>query len=92
MSKSNSFIGSWHTISQEDQCDLRGEGGNNCLGGGAVAGDAAWDPHAGLRVRIGPLSLLRFLSFLPDGDAAQPLVEITRLFADRYHALNGNPY
>lgn len=75
------FAGSWHPISDEDRCDLRGEGGNNCLGEGAIAGDAAWDPHAGLRVRLGPLSLLRFLSFLPGGDAAQPLAEITRLFA-----------
>jgi type VI secretion system protein ImpH len=75
------FVGCWHNIADEDRCDLQGEGGNNCLGLGAIAGDAAWDPHAGLRIRLGPLSLLRFLSFLPGGDAAQPLVEITRLFA-----------
>lgn len=75
------FIGSWHPVADEDRCDLRGSGDNNRLGGGAIAGDAAWDPHAGLRLRLGPLSLLRFLAFLPDGDAAQPLLEITRLFA-----------
>jgi type VI secretion system protein ImpH len=85
------FVGAWHSIEDDDRCDLRGSGLNNQLGLGAIAGDAAWDPQAGIRLRIGPLSLLRFLAFLPDGDAAKPLEQITRLLTGQVPKVEWQP-
>ncbi|MEP7351885.1 MAG: type VI secretion system baseplate subunit TssG [Acidobacteriota bacterium] len=85
------MVGSWHIIQEDDQCDLGGEGIRNQLGEGAVAGDAVWDPQAGIRIHIGPLPLLRFLSFLPGGDATGPLRDITRLYAGIVPIIEWNP-
>ena len=51
------------------------------LGGGAVVGDEVWDPQAGLRVVLGPLSLAQYREFLPVGSAYQPLKTLVRFFA-----------
>jgi type VI secretion system protein ImpH len=75
------FVGAWYPLKEEDQCDLAAEGMNNQLGQGAIAGDAVWDPQARFRVRLGPLSLVKFLSFLPDGRAVQELRDIVRFYA-----------
>jgi type VI secretion system protein ImpH len=90
--------GAWYRIEEDDQCDLSGEGLRNQLGLGAVAGDATWDPQAGIRLRLGPMPLMRFLSFLPDadpdspfGDATIPLREITRLFAGNVVSVDWQP-
>ncbi len=85
------MVGSWHRIQEEDQCDLGGEGIRNQLGEGAVAGDAAWDPQAGIRIHIGPLPLLRFLSFLPGGDATSALCHITRMYTGLVPVIEWNP-
>jgi len=75
------FRGAWYKLAEEDQCDLSGHGLNNQLGGGAIAGDAVWDPQAGFRVRLGPLKFDRFLSFLPDGRAVRELNDLLRFYA-----------
>jgi type VI secretion system protein ImpH len=48
---------------------------------GAVVGDEIWEPQARVRIVIGPLSLDRYLDFLPTGTAFAPLRAITRLFS-----------
>jgi len=74
------FVGSWYRLSEEDQCDLAGSGMNNQLGEGAVAGDSVWDPQAGFRVRVGPISLERYIAFLPDGNAMRELEALVRFY------------
>jgi type VI secretion system protein ImpH len=53
---------------------------NNQLGEGAIAGDAVWDPQGCFRVRLGPLKLVQFLAFLPDGQAIQELRDLVRFY------------
>jgi type VI secretion system protein ImpH len=74
------FVGAWYTLKEEDQCDLSGEGLSNELGQGAIAGDAVWDPQASFRVRLGPLPLTRFLSFLPGAKAVNELQDLARFY------------
>ncbi len=74
------FQGSWYALGADDQCDLAGEGMNNQLGEGAIAGDAVWDPQARFRVRVGPMPLGRFLAFLPDGKPVRELEDIVRFY------------
>jgi len=74
------FVGDWYRLSEDDQCDLSGSGLSNQLDGGAIAGDAVWDPQARFRVRLGPLTLDRFLAFLPDGQAVTELRDLVRFY------------
>ena len=46
-----------------------------------MVGDEIWEPQARARIVIGPLTLSRYLDFLPTGTAFQPLRAITRLFS-----------
>jgi type VI secretion system protein ImpH len=75
------FMGAWYPLSEDDQCDMSGAGLSNQLGLGAIAGDAVWDPQARFRVRVGPLTLQRYLAFLPDGRAVDELNDLVRFFA-----------
>jgi len=52
------------------------------VGRGAVVGDAVWDRQGRALIRIGPLSLERYLEFLPDGSAYPALRAITRFFSN----------
>jgi type VI secretion system protein ImpH len=74
------FVGAWYNLSEDDQSDLTAEDMSNQLGKGAIAGDAVWDPQARFRVRLGPLTLARFLAFLPDGDAVKELLDLVRFY------------
>lgn len=74
------FQGAWYTLSPEDQCNLTGDGINNQLGEGAIAGDAVWDPQALFRVRLGPLPLARYAAFLPDGTALNEFRDLVRFY------------
>jgi len=73
-------VGAWYALKEEDQCDLAGEGLSNELGQSAIAGDAVWDPQAGFRVRLGPLPLTRFVSFLPESKAVSELYDLVRFY------------
>jgi type VI secretion system protein ImpH len=75
------FIGAWLELS-EDQWTRIGarQGRNNVLGDGAILGRRVWDQHAGVTIRLGPLYLDTFESFLPDGSAYQSLRDLTRFY------------
>jgi type VI secretion system protein ImpH len=60
------FQGQWLQIDRENQSQLGTLGGNNELGVNVVAGERVWDIRSKIRIRIGPLNLERFASFLPD--------------------------
>jgi type VI secretion system protein ImpH len=74
------FVGAWHTLKEEHQSDLATGGMNNCLAGGAIAGESVWDPQAGFRVRLGPLRLEEYLEFLPGKTAALKLQDLVRFY------------
>src|SRR5262249_52992792 len=74
------FVGAWYRLREEDQCELAAQSLNNQLGEGAIAGVAVWDPQARFRVLLGPLTVVKFLAFLPDGRAVKELRDLVRLY------------
>lgn len=74
------FQGRWFPLDETSRSFLRRDGVHNQLGVGAIAGDAVWNQQARFRVQVGPISLDRFLDFLPDGNAFAELAELTRYF------------
>ena len=77
------FAGGWYHLDPEAQCSLsEGSRESEELGFGAVVGDAVWNQQSKVRVILGPLSLERYVDFLPDGDAWQPLQAWVRFFSN----------
>lgn len=75
------FRGSWWFLSKADRCYLDKGGLHNQLGDGAILGDAIWDQQSRFQIRIGPLTMNQFRSFLPDGRATEALSTLTRFYA-----------
>jgi len=76
------FVGAWYRLEENAQCCFeQGPAESRQLGVGAVVGDEIWEPQARVRIVIGPLTLSRYLDFLPTGTAYAPLRAITRLFS-----------
>ena len=64
------FVGAWQGLRESDLCRFdRGLGISEQLGGGAIVGDEIWNQQTSARVKLGPLSLTRYLDFLPSGTA-----------------------
>ena len=77
------FAGGWYSLGESDQCSFEGSNSySEQLGVGAVVGDEVWDQSARVRIKIGPLSLERYVEFLPTGSAFKPLQELTRFFSN----------
>lgn len=74
------FRGKWFPLDESSLSYLQQEGLHNQLGVGAIAGDAVWNQQARFRIRVGPISLERFMDFLPDGKAFAELLELARYF------------
>ncbi len=73
------FVGQWLSIDRESQTSL---GLANCgLGTDAILGSRLWDQQAKFRLRFGPLTLAQLSSFLPNGSAHQPAVDLVRFLA-----------
>jgi type VI secretion system protein ImpH len=60
------FQGQWLQLDRANQSQLGTLGGNNELGVNVVVGERVWDIRSKIRIRIGPVNLERFSSFLPD--------------------------
>ena len=75
------FVGEWRHVDGGGQSSLGAEGEAGRLGAGVI-GDAAWDPEARVRLRIGPLTYEQFQSFLPGGEAHGPLQTLVRFYAN----------
>ena len=76
------FIGAWYALAHDNQCSFENtETISEQLGVGAVVGDEIWNQNAGVRLRLGPLTLRQYVDFLPEGSAFEPLRALTRLFA-----------
>jgi type VI secretion system protein ImpH len=77
------FVGAWDEIDDDDLTALGARlGRNNVLGRTALAGRRLWNQAARFEVRLGPLGLGRFRSFLPAAtDAYAPLMSLVRFYA-----------
>jgi len=74
------FRGEWHSIEEDDTTAIGESGRNQLLGRGAVLGGHVWDEAAGIEVRLGPLKLYQFRSFLPNGRAFRALAAAIRFY------------
>jgi len=76
------FIGAWRRLRRADQSKLEDwDDPAGRLGMGSVVGDEIWDRQFRVRISIGPVSLERYLDFLPGGSAHEPLRAIARFFS-----------
>lgn len=76
------FVGAWYPIEADSQCCLgSGAACSEQLGVGVVVGSEIWDQQARVRIRLGPLALDEYRSFLPGGDAHEELRALARFFA-----------
>jgi type VI secretion system protein ImpH len=77
------FVGAWYRLAANNLCrmDERPDYSEQ-VGLGAVVGDEMWDMHSRARIRIGPLGMERYLEFLPNGSAFQPLKALTRFYSN----------
>lgn len=76
------FVGSWRALDEDSQCQF-GEmpSYSQQLGLGVVVGDEVWDQQSGVRIRLGPLTIAQYLSFLPNGKAHQPLRSLVQFYS-----------
>lgn len=64
------FAGKWHKLDKKDQSRIADANTvGEMLDFGVVLGDEIWNQQSGVRVRIGPLPLARYLDLLPTGKA-----------------------
>ncbi len=76
------FVGVWRALDPANQCRMEASVAySDQLGLGAVAGAEIWDQQSRARIRLGPLTAAQYLSFLPNGDAWEPLRAITTFFS-----------
>lgn len=74
------FTARWLELPERDRTCLGARTSQAALGGGAVLGKRVWDRQHSIRVRIGPLDLARYESFLPGGNAIERLVAWLRTY------------
>lgn len=73
------FVARWLDIQAPQRTRL---GTQFCtLGGDAVAGARVWDCSTCFRIYVGPLTLARYRSFLPHGEAYAQLADLVSLYA-----------
>jgi len=53
------------------------------LGFGAVVGDEIWDQQSRVRIQIGPLTLERYMEFLPGGEAYRHVRALAGFFTGK---------
>jgi type VI secretion system protein ImpH len=76
------FTGAWFRLDRPSQCWLEeNRTASERLGFGVVVGDEVWDEQSRVRICLGPLSLPRYLEFLPTGSASRALRAITKFFS-----------
>ncbi len=70
------FVGEWLKLG--DNVTRLGSA-NSQLGLSTIAGNKVWSDQSKFSVRIGPMNLKKFTTFVPMGSAFKPLTEIVRL-------------
>ena len=72
------FVGAWLPLGARERTCLGGS--NAVLGDGVVLGASVWDRQHKIRVRLGPLSLTQYETFLPGGTNLHKLVDSIRTY------------
>jgi type VI secretion system protein ImpH len=72
------FVGHWLELGAGERTYLGREGAR--LGSGAVLGQSVWDRQSKFRVRVGPLDLNQYESFLPGREPLTEMVDWVRLY------------
>jgi type VI secretion system protein ImpH len=72
------FVAHWLTIPRRDRFVLGSQGSLGRLGESAVLGERVWQRQDKFQVRLGPMSLEEYESFLPTGTAYKALVAAVR--------------
>jgi type VI secretion system protein ImpH len=81
--KIEQFAGAWYRLDPTARCCFSdGTSDSECLGLGAVVGDEVWSQQSKIRIVLGPLSLEKYLEFLPDGSNWEPLRSWVRFFSN----------
>jgi type VI secretion system protein ImpH len=81
--KVEQFSGAWYRLDPVAQCRFsEGNSDSECLGLGTVVGDEIWNQQSKIRIILGPLSLEKYLEFLPDGSNWEPLRSWIRFFSN----------
>ncbi len=76
------FVGAWYRLDESTQfCMEDGRDYSEQLGVGAVVGDEVWDTQGRARVKIGPVSIGRYMDFLPSGGAYASLRTMLEFYA-----------
>ncbi len=78
------FVGHWMKIPRRDRTRLGVA--RHCLGRDAVVGRRVWDRQHKFRLRIGPMSLPRYVGLLPGGQAIGELEACVRNYAGLEYA------
>jgi type VI secretion system protein ImpH len=77
------FSGGWYRLDPAARCCFaEGISDSECLGIGTVVGDEVWNQQSKLRIILGPLSLEKYLEFLPDGSNWEPLRSWIKFFSN----------
>lgn len=77
------FTGAWYRLDRDSLCWMEEDDRESQrLGRGAVVGDEIWDQQSRVRIKVGPLTLSQYCSFLPDGTAFEPLKAILKFFSN----------
>jgi type VI secretion system protein ImpH len=72
------FVGHWLSLSAGERTSLSSD--RAALGSGAVLGSRVWDRQNKFRIRLGPLTLDQYESFLPGGAPLRKLVDWVRMY------------
>lgn len=81
--KIRQFVGRWRKLDPGQWTVIGGPRRRNIrLGLNAVVGTRVWDKQSHIRVRLGPLTLKRYLAILPGTVAHAALCEIIRFYID----------
>lgn len=74
------FVGKWQRIEEDDRTRIGYSGANNRLGRDTVLGTRFFDQAASFELQLGPMSPMKFVSFLRGGHAFRPLVSLVRFY------------
>jgi type VI secretion system protein ImpH len=72
------FVGHWLYLDSPSRTRLSSD--TAVLGAGAVVGGRVWDRQCKFRIRLGPLTVTQYESFLPGGALLRKLVDWVRLY------------
>jgi type VI secretion system protein ImpH len=77
------FAGAWYRLDASAQCKMTDEPSDSQkVGAGVVVGDEIWDQQSRVRIRMGPLTMAQYNSFLPGGSANEPLKALVKFFSN----------